>query len=196
MVNWHLKYQVTVPEGKIGDWTVKRFIVSAKNEQLERLRAIMYRGRYTPAGTYTGLYHKGHIIMSDTPDEIRDHLGAVRVAKGQVLINGLGLGVVLKAILEKPEVEHVTVIEKAPEVIELVSKHYAHLHKSRLTVVQDDAFTFKPPKGIRYGAVWHDIWDDLCTDNLPEMTKLLRKYGKRCDWQGCWWKDWLKAWSR
>jgi hypothetical protein len=41
-------------------------------------------------------------------------------------------------------------------------------------------------KGERYGMVWHDIWDSFCGDNLPEMTRLKRKYGRRADWQGCW----------
>ena len=196
MEEWHLKYQVDVPEGKAGDWAVEKFAVTAEAEKWEQLRAMMNRGRYVPVGTYTGLYRKNKTIMSDTPDEIRDHLGAIRMANGQVLINGLGLGVMLKAVLAKPEVAHVTVVEKASEVIGLVGTHYACLHKSRLTIVHDDAFTYKPPKGIRYGAVWHDIWDDLCADNLPEMSNLHRKYGKRCDWQGSWGKDWIKAWTR
>lgn len=30
------------------------------------------------------------------------------------------------------------------------------------------------------------IWDSLCADNLEEMTKLKRRFGRRTDWQGCW----------
>jgi hypothetical protein len=48
------------------------------------------------------------------------------------------------------------------------------------------AFEWKPPKGVRYDAAWHDVWDDICTDNLVGMRKLHRKYGKRCGWQGSW----------
>lgn len=29
-------------------------------------------------------------------------------------------------------------------------------------------------------AVWHDVWDELCTDNLPQMHRLHR----RSDWRG------------
>jgi hypothetical protein len=44
--------------------------------------------------------------------------------------------------------------------------------------------------------VWHDIWLDLCTDNLEGMGKLHRKYGRRTDWQGSWEKDRLLSHRR
>ena len=49
-----------------------------------------------------------------------------------------------------------------------------------------DAFEYKPPKGKRYDAVWHDIWDGICTDNLKDMKKLHRKYGKNSNYQASW----------
>ena len=51
---------------------------------------------------------------------------------------------------------------------------------------QADALEYKPPRGEQYDVVWHDIWPNICTDNLPEMHKLHRKYGRRCNWQGSW----------
>ncbi|MBN8955005.1 MAG: hypothetical protein J0H17_00095, partial [Rhizobiales bacterium] len=104
-------------------------------------------------------------------------------AKGHVLINGLGIGMVLAAVLRRPEVQRVTVVEIDPDVVALVSPHYPD---ARVTVIQSDAFDYAPPKGERYGAVWHDIWDTICANNLPSMTRLKRKYGRRTDWQGCW----------
>ena len=121
--------------------------------------------------------------MSDTPSEMRDHLYAVGEAHGHCLLNGLGIGMVLKNILLKTTVERVTVVEVSPEVVELVGPHYKD---ERVEIVCVDAFDFKPPKGVRYQMVWHDIWDNICADNLPEMHRLHRKYGKRADWQGSW----------
>jgi spermidine synthase len=104
-------------------------------------------------------------------------------AKGHILINGLGIGMVLAACLRKPDVSRATVIEIDPDVVALFGPAYAD---PRVEVVTASAFEYQPPNGIRYGMVWHDIWDDICGDNLPEMTKLKRKYGRRADWQGCW----------
>jgi len=180
------KYKVDVPEGISGNWKVERFEVTEEDEKFQRLRALFSAGRYVPAGHYTRLTHNNHVVMSDTPDEISDVMSAVWNAKGNVLINGLGLGIVTNAILQKPEVEHVTVIEISLDVIALVAEHYKTRFGNRLEVILADAFEWKPPKGKWYNAVWHDIWNDICSDNLAEMHKLHRKYGRRADWQGSW----------
>lgn len=181
------QYKVDVPEGQSGDFKIKRFTVSQEDSEFATLRALIKGGRGAlPPGDYTGLYEHGRLWMSDTPDEIRDHLQAIRKAKGYVLINGLGLGVVLAAVAAKPEVKHVTVVECSPDVIALVGPHYQERFGDRIEIVQDNAFTYKPPKGIRYGMVWHDIWPDICSDNLPAMKLLHRRYGRRADWQGSW----------
>ena len=190
------KYKVNIPEGKSGNWEIRHFTVSEEDEKFGALRGIFNGGRYTPAGNYTGLYYRGSVIMSDTPDEIRDHLGFIRQAHGNVLINGLGIGMVLQAVLNKSDVDHTTVIEISPDVISLVAPHYQNKFGDKFTVIQADALEYKPEKGVRYNAVWHDIWPNICTDNLEEMAKLHRKYGRRCDWQGSWSKELLKYYQR
>ena len=182
-------YKVSVPEGESGLWKVEQFTVSKEDASFERMRSLFRGGRYVPEGTYTRLTRGGRVIMSDTPDEIRDHSYIIRNAKGHVLINGLGIGMVLQACLEKPRVTKVTVIEKSPDVIDLVAPHYRERYGDKVEIIQADAFEWKPPKDVRYGAVWHDIWDNICGDNLPEMHKLHRKYGRRTDWQGSWGRE-------
>jgi hypothetical protein len=200
MESYYDKYKVNVPTGEIGPYKVERFEVSKDAADLYSLQQ-MFSGSgavgRVPAGTYTRLVRGNTLVMSDTPSEIRDHLPATRRARGRCLINGLGIGMVLQAFLKKPEVEHVTVIEKAPEVIELVGRHYLGRYGSeRLTIIEADAYAYKPPRGEKYDTVWHDIWDDICTDNLPLMTKLHRKYGRRTVWQGSWKKEFLKRYKR
>ena len=175
---------VQLPEGSLGAWAVKKFAVSEKDSSWTAMRAAVKGRGYVPSGTYTQLVHRQRgLIMSDTPDERRDHFEAVHRARGHVLINGLGLGMVLAAILKKPEVTKATIVEIDPDVVALVGPHY---RDSRVELVTASAFDYQPPKGVRYGAVWHDIWDHICGDNLPEMTRLKRKYGRLTDWQGCW----------
>lgn len=101
-------------------------------------------------------------------------------------MNGLGLGLIVGCMLEKEQVNHVTVIEISAEVIELVGTHYLKKYGDRLTIIHADALEYKPSKGQRFNTVWHDIWPTICSDHLPDMHKLHRKYGRRCDWQGSW----------
>ena len=126
------------------------------------------------------------MVMSDTPDEIRDHLGAIYMAKGRCLVVGLGIGMVAQAMLRKPEVEHVTIVEKSSDVIQLVGPWLTAKFPGRVTIVEADIFEWKPPKGERWTVAWFDIWDEICADNLPEMTTLHRRFARRVDWKGSW----------
>jgi len=173
--------KVTLPEMRQGAWKIDHFTVTGKEFQ-------GFSSRTVPPGTYTRLTRGGTLVMSDTPDEMRDHLPIVQHATGSVLLNGLGLGMVLKNILENSNMIHVTdvtVIEIDRDLIGLVGPYYS-LRDKRVSVICADALTYKPPKGKRYNAVWHDIWDDICTTNLDQMKYLHRKYGSKADWQGSW----------
>lgn len=189
---WWEKYKVDVPEGQSGSWAVERFSINVAEASLHQLRSFLngIGRRGVLPGTYTRLVHHTNfgitVVMSDTPAEILDHLEVIGRATGQVLLNGLGLGVVLRACLLKDKVEHVTVIEVAPEVVELVEPHWRSQFGDRFTVHIADALTWEPPKGVRYDVIWHDIFESICSDNMPVMTQLKRRYGKRCNWQGCW----------
>lgn len=187
------KYKVNLEPGESGIWRLVKFTVTEEDEKHERMRVWSNRGRWVPAGDYTALYRNSTIVMSDTPDEIRDHIEFIYQAKGHVLINGLGLGMCAKAAANKDEVLSVTVIEASEDVINLVAHQ---LDNPKITVIHSDAYTWAPPHGVVYDVVWHDIWDNLCTDNLEEMTKLHRKYGRRSVWQGSWGKEYLKSKQR
>ena len=178
--------KVRLPAGQSGEASIERKTLTDADVSLENLRCQM-RGqlrRVTPPGDYTVLKVRGAVMMSDVPSEAREHLGPLWAVKegASVLLNGLGLGFVLAAILRKNPA-CVTVIEKDADVIALVAPHYKD---RRVTIVHADAFDYQPPKGARYDVVWHDIWADICGDNLREMTALKRKYGRRAEWQGCW----------
>lgn len=187
LTHWS-SYKVDVPECRIGDWAIEKFEITEDGAKLHNLRAIYhgYGYRRVSPGMYTRLTCNSQLVMSDTRAEIRDHLKIIRKAKGKVLLNGLGLGLVLRACLINPDVDHVTVIEIASEVIDLVVPHLREYFGDKFTVIEDDALTWKAPKNSRWDVVWHDIFDSICVDNMSAMTRLKRRYGNRCDWQGCW----------
>lgn len=187
---WYAKYKVDVPEGQRNGWKISRFSLSQEAADRANMRAMFSNSHaFLHAGDYTKLTHRGFIVMSDTVDEIRDHLAPIRKAQGVCLVNGLGLGVVVNGMLLKPEVERVDVVEKSPDVIALVAPHWEKRYGKRFRIYEGDAYTWTPPRGLRYAVVWHDIWSDIASDNLPEMAKLHRRYGRRCDWQGSWKKE-------
>ena len=52
------------------------------------------------------------------------------------------------------------------------------------------------PKGSRWDVVRHDIWPDVCRDNLKGMRGLKRKYNSLCDWQGWWGEEYIRKMRR
>ncbi len=185
----------TIPEGTSGNWKIDKFSIDPDRVGLMNLRALRdgHPQRVIPLGDYTRLLYRPlmggcNVVMSDTPAEAHEHNHAYHLAQGQVLINGLGLGFFLEAILKKSEVLHVTVIELSSDVIKLVGPTFA---KERVAIVQADALEWRPVKAKRFDFVWHDIWRDICGDNKPEMTKLRRAYGRRTEHQACWSEEYM-----
>jgi hypothetical protein len=197
-MNYSEQYKVPdLPEGKSGTWEIKRFEVK-KEDLVRQLFSMANSGRYVPEGVYTGLFRKDDdnrytTIMSDTPDEINDHWQPINKAEGDVLIAGLGLGVVLNALAKKKEVNHITIVELSTDVLTLVKKHYEVKYPGKITFIQADILTWKPPQDIHWNYAWFDIWDNLSIDNLPEMAKLHRKFTRFVDAYGSWGQKYLQS---
>ena len=188
----------SVPEGQENNWEVKRFVVS--EEAAKRFNAGLIFSRQSwreiKAGTYTKLMHNDETIMSDTPAEKSDHSQIIWNATGNILLNGLGLGWLIEACMQKKEVKHITAIEIESDVIELVGSYLLGKYPDRLSIIQANALYWKPPKGIQYDCVWHDIWPTICGDNYKTMKILRRKYGQKTNWQDAWCAEWVKELSK
>jgi hypothetical protein len=183
----------TVPDGVMGDWKISTFTLTEEDVMINNLRAVRDGNDclVCSPGTYRRLTHKTRgVVMSNTPMELRTCRDVYDHAKGRVLIMGLGMGMVLEAILSKRnhgmqrKVDFVRVVEVDPDVIALVGPHFAN--DPRVEIMLGDALTYKPAPGEEWDYVWHDIWDTVSEDNLPEMTKLSRRFTHRADKQGFW----------
>jgi len=197
ITSWSDRMAVTVPEGEVDGIRVERFTIE-RGDLRNSLLAL--RGRGIHPGTYTRLMKDGHLWMSDTTAERRDHLGAVHKADElkakRILVNGLGLGMIVQAFLTMDHVEHIDIVEIDKRVIDLVGPHYAK--DSRVNIIHADAYeqAKKWPKGTQWDVGWSDIWANPSTDELKEMAILNRSYGRRCTWHGCWYQDELKYQQR
>lgn len=127
------------------------------------------------------------VWMSDTPMERRTNLDFVRRATGRVLIAGLGLGLCLVPILAKPDVAAVTVIERSPEMIDLIApqRRFAAVPGvAKLTVICADIEDVRPRDTIAGGkwtTIYFDIWPDICGDNAPQMRRLHHRWSPYLD---------------
>ena len=181
-----------LPEMENETWKIEKFTVDNTNNFRETYQMLQGK-RYTPNGTYTRLLKdKYTCVMSDTPDELRDHSYFVQQAKGNLLIAGLGLGIVLNACALKKEVNHITIIEISKSLIDMIAPHFKKKFGNKITIVNADIFEWKPDKKAYYDSAWYDIWVNLCVDNLKEITKLHRKFGRKTGYQDSWGKNLLR----
>jgi spermidine synthase len=164
-----------VPEGVSGDASVVHFDITDGGG----IHSII-RGMGTPNGRYAQLRVGGALVMSDTQHEKNTNALFVLRAKGDVLIAGLGLGMIVVPLLKKARVTSVTVVEKSPGVIDLVEPHLKRLdERGILKVVRGDIFTWEPPRGARFGTIYFDIWPEITHANVPEMRALHKRYRRR-----------------
>ena len=153
-------------DGKVGDFRREHF------EMKESDFCARFRNGI-PMGRYVRLTHGSECVMSNTPMEKRTNRDFVANAHGNVLIGGLGIGLILLAIQDKEDVKQITVVEKNKEVIELVENQLPL--NSKVHIVNDDVFEYKPL--FKYNTIYMDIWNYINEDVYNEQMKpLISRY--------------------
>ena len=141
-----MRIKVNIPEGVSGDFCIKHITTNNFNQSTE------------PLDTYTVLYHTNEHIMQDTTREFQEHKQFLLDAYGNVIVAGLGLGMVNQTLLENPNVDSITIVEKYQEVIDLVWNYCPKDDKIRL--IHADIYEWKPDCVFDIG--WFDSW---CGEN-------------------------------
>ena len=156
-----MRWTVTgIPEGRVGKFSI--------------MYCTTYRGHPSwhtyvdyaniPSGTYTVLFeHFGENdsalnIMQDTPREYEEHSWMLDKMSGDILIAGLGVGMINVPLLASDDVTSVTIVEKNQDVIDLVWDYCAK--DDRFTLIHADIHTWTPDRTWDVG--WFDTW--LTTD--------------------------------
>ena len=160
-----------LPAGEQGSARITHVTYRHADDPIANLRLMREGMPPVLDATYARLSVDGSVFMSDTPMERVTNAAFCKGAVGNVLVFGLGIGLILPPLQHSGRVTGITVVELNPDVIALVAPHYADLDK--LKVVQGDAQTFKPKE--KYDTVYFDIWPDISTKNLPQMQRLLRR---------------------
>jgi len=157
---------------QIGEYRLENFEITPENQSFRN--PIPY-GKYVRLLKGSGLFTE--VIMSNTPMEMRTNAEFVRKAHGNILIAGLGIGMVLLAIQDKPMVKSITVVEYSPEVMQMVLPQLPLNNKVK--VVQGDIFEWSPPRGTKYDVIYFDIWNYINSDVYEEMKLLKNRFRHR-----------------
>lgn len=117
------------------------------------------------------------VWMSITPVEIESAEIGIRLARGHVLIHGLGMGWAAAATALEPDVTAVTVVERDPEVIALHGELdlFSQLPddaRAKLRIVQGDAYSYLPDAPI--DLLMPDIWLPLVNDGRIDEVRAMQ----------------------
>jgi len=115
---------------------------------------------------------KREIVMSDSWMEQETNIELVQEATGHVLIGGLGIGMILLALQERPEVLSITVVEISQELHDFIVPNLDLNDKVRIVI--SDIHDFEPDRLFDFA--YCDIWNDTSGDNLDEMEELTDKF--------------------
>jgi hypothetical protein len=115
------------------------------------------------------------IWMSDAPLEQESTLPAVPLAKGEVLICGLGIGLLPTLIKDKEEVTHIDIVEINSDIIRLI---FNQIKTPKMTIIQADAWRYLAETDKKYDFIHIDIWGSI-TAPLQEIEKAT-ELGKQC----------------
>ncbi len=174
-----------IPEGQKGNSVIEYFSISESEARIAELRGIYsrdYLAREIYEGEFVRLKINGSLIMSDSGGERSSNRHIAYEAHGNVLIAGLGIGMLLTKIVPKPEVSKVVVIELEQSVIDLVEtplRAYLGEYSNKLEIIHGDIFTYKPIE--KFNTIFFDIWGDYSGDTYPETKTLHRKYARFLD---------------
>ena len=188
-------WPVALPAGSSGKWRVYHAQVTPEKAMIDSIKHCMsgFPEMSVSPGVYTVLARDtatgSEVMMSNTQFEYRTNVEFVQRTHGQVLINGLGIGMLLRPVTARAEVEMVTVVEKDRDILQLIAPHYQDLiDAGRLRIIHGDAFQYVPDR--HYDCIMHDIWPTTCPDNLTQMVALKRRYqhllAGRLVSQHCW----------
>lgn len=97
------------------------------------------------------------IWMSDTPKEHYMMWELVVRAKGDVLVGGLGLGLLVHLLHLRRDIGRITVAEKSPEVVQLVKKY---MPEGVEVICEDFIYQVQKlaEKGVHYDTIISDMW--------------------------------------
>lgn len=186
-------------ETEHGVASLKKISIGVDDARMYNMRTLFNGGsgiERIEAGDFIQLYVNNELMMSDTPMERRTNYDFINNAHGKVMIAGLGVGMILEALIplcESGRVTSVVVYEKYQDVIDLVAHRY--VNRMPLEIRVADIMEYMPPKDEMYDTIYFDIWPTICEDNLDDIRKLHNRWKYRKN-VGGWMDSWMATFLR
>ena len=133
-----------------GNWSLRK---------VKQVAQFGYFQNWQGQGDINALFYDEQTWMSDARDEVDSQTPHVETATGHVVLMGAGMGIALYNLLSKPDVTRVTLVERDPQVIELLRAatdldRWDGIEKLRVEIA--DALDHRPD--LEADHLYADIW--------------------------------------
>jgi len=172
-------------ERRVGKWSIKiEELGAGTSVPLISMRTSFHTGqpmlqiRLSEPLQIHKLMHDGDLITSDIPQEVYSQFLAFKKARGRVLVGGLGIGMAAAMIADMPKVEEVTVVEFAPEVIEMMHDQLPKT-KTSIKIVEADLFSYLkncPDFDFAYFDIWSPTGEGAWNDYIVPLRRAVRRH--------------------
>jgi hypothetical protein len=186
---------LSIPEQHVNDYKITHKVSKAGKEfQTASPRTAIFGNhemntiQLTNDAVFHRLSYNGGTLMTDYPIEQAQHDTLLRDAHGRVLVGGLGLGYAVKLLSHNPNVDEIIIVEKSPEVIQMVWPH-TYLSGDGSTIktqiIQADLMDFVKnpeefmspyPDDIWFDLAFYDIWSHDGEGTFHEVVVPLLKH--------------------
>lgn len=154
--------------------------VRGENWEVRHAGFVLCQGYWSPPSGVSGmaaLTRHGKTWMSMSPMELESQEIGVRLAEGDVVIFGMGMGWVTAVTALREQVRSVTVVELDPEVLELhrrldVFSQLPAEARAKIRVEQGDAYGWTPDRPV--DLLMPDIWLPLVSDGRVEEVRRMQ----------------------
>lgn len=189
--------QLEIPEGKKGKFSIRHVVKAAGTKMpLVTMRDALFSGQkvrsviFDKTVTFHELLEDKGVWTTDYPQEQHSQIDIVKDFSGRVLVGGLGIGLIIKALDDLPAVKEIVVIEIQKDVIELVWKH---LKLKKAKVVQADLFEYLEKTKEKFDYAFYDIWtptgEHVLKTHIRELRALSEGIVAKQDNIACWMED-------
>jgi spermidine synthase len=150
----------------------------------------IHKGEVHLGKEYLFLSHKGlqKTMMSNHESETITNQKFIDSAKGDVLIFGLGLGLIIFPLLKEIGINKITIIELDKGLIDMVSPIIRFQDSSRkVKIINADSFFWETQE--KFDTIYFDIWETIDEKAYIEMEILEKRYQKNLKEEG-----WIDSW--
>ena len=124
------------------------------------------------------------VWMSLSPMEVMSQMNGLLLAKGHVLIGGLGMGWLTQRVLQKPGVTQVTQVELDPDILSFFGEPLEENYGSKIRLIHADVWEYLEMNELdQFDTILLDIWPKYVDARRdPNFKKLKKEHSQVWGW--------------